>query len=352
MSVVGTIGESDPDYRRLILLRILEDDRPVQALPAAINWPRVESSDVDLLLRAFYQNRLNAPPRTNLFMGSPYANVDHERLRTLANYLLQRKWFASTVELLAFGIRDRSGFDDIFANVVLQSKFIFKSMDNVHEWTLFEIIKRISRENEAFALDILEQMMSLALSDESDFGVRRRVADLWPELLVHNAVWMRFKEHYASLDRRSRWRLLIATQHDMPGISQDRLAIERRSIDELIAFARDHVGDLPFLLAQNALMIDSNHDDGVLRVTPLMIALLEHFGDQDDVLRALDANMHSFLSTGPRAKYYATRTALVEEIPSFGRRKINMWKEELRAEFDSERERAQLRGEEVEKGNF
>lgn len=351
MSVVGTIGEADPDYRYSVLVRVLEDDQLVQALPAAIIWPRADSRDINLLLRAYDEGRLAAPPRPNLFMGRAYAHVDHEQVRALAVLFLDRGWYSSIVALLTFGVSAQQGFDDIFRAVILKSSFIATPMEDIHEWSLLEITKRLLKVNATFAVDVAEQMMKLAFSDKSGFTERRRVADLWPVLLSHDAVWEGFRQKYASLDRADRWRLLIATQNDSLALAKHHLAVEGRSIDDLMVFARDHLDNVPTFLAQYALMVDSE-TDGTLRITPLMMALLENFGDRDDVLRALEANIHSFMSVGPRANYYAIRIALVGDIPTFGNPRIDIWKDEVRRQLEVERKRALLRDEEIGQGIY
>ncbi|HTW83344.1 MAG TPA: DNA-binding protein [Candidatus Sulfotelmatobacter sp.] len=351
MSIVGTLGEADPDYRWSVLVRISKDDHLVQALPAVIVWPRVESRDIELLLQAYKERRLTAPPRRNLFMGNAYAHVDREQLRALAAVFLDHGWYSSVVNLLMFGVSDREGLDDVFEAVIVQSGFLKKPLDDVHEWSLLEVAKRLIKSNVRFATDVGEQLMTEALSDKGGFAERRRVADLWPMLLAHDTVWDRFKRRYASLDRADRWRLLIATQHDSFSLADDRLAVEGRSIDDLIAFGHDYVDDVPAFLAQYGLMIQSSPDEP-LRITPLMMALLENFGERDDVLRSLEANIHSFASVGPGADYYAMRMALVDGMPTFGSPRIEIWKDELRSHLDAERKRASLRDNEIEQGIF
>lgn len=350
MAVLGSVGESDPARRSAILRQMFDDKKLVQALPAAVVWPRAAPEDIDLLTQAYTEERISEQPRANLFMGRAYENVDEERIRALAEVFLSKGWRSSVIAMLTFGILDKGQYDDIFKRVILDSKFVSEEMDDIHEWSLFEITKRLVTDDCGFALAIAEQMFDLALSDDGDFGARRRVADLWPLLLAHDSVWKAFKERYSSLEYDGRWRLLIATQHDSLALAEDRLAVERRSTEDLIAFANENE-DVPRLLAQYALMVDGEND-GALRITPLMMALLENFGERDDVLRSIEANIHSFLSVGPRAAYYAMRVDLVNQIPSFGRARIEVWKQELRANLEAELRRASLRDEEMDKGIF
>jgi hypothetical protein len=351
MSIVGTIGESDPSLRSAVLDRIAADSRLVEALPAASLWPPVETRDAERLLRAYADGKLTGPPRANLVMGRPFANVDDRLVRALAETFLDRGWYSSVVGLLTFGVDQSERFDDLFARVIVESGFIRTKMEDLHEWSLFEVIRRIvNGGNTAFAVAIAGQMMDLSLADAS-YGTRQRVAELWPCLFGHEAVWFDLTERYATLDRRGRLKLLVGTQYMPQGTAQHRLAIEAVSIEDLLAFASFYENEVPRFLAQYAKMVATN-EDGSLRITTLMSALLKRFGERDDVLASLAANLHSFASVGPLAAYYSVRLALVDDIPTFGKSKIGAWKEQLREGLDQQRQRAQSHDEEMHGGIF
>ena len=351
MSVLGTLSELDPSVRQPLLQRIFDDQRLIAALPAAVIWPRVDGESIDLLIRAFREGRIPEPPRANLFMGSAYAAVPTEKVRELADVFLARGWYHTVIALLTFGIQDRSGLDDVFQRVIIASKFIEKPMEDIHEWTLFEIAKRLARESAQFAVAITDALIGLAMSKKADFGARRRVSELWPEVLRHDAVWQDFVERYGSLGRRERWGLLIATQQSMTARGGERLAIEGRPRADLIAFAEAYPDDVPMLLAQYGTTTRADKD-GRLRFTPLIVDLLEYFGDRDDVLRALDASLQSFLTVGPRAGYYAERIRMLDELPTSRHLKVQLWKETLQSQLDRERRQAQLDDDEMEQGIF
>jgi hypothetical protein len=351
MAVVGTLSELDPSTRQPLLQRMFNDERLVAALPAAVIWPRVDGESVELLMRAFREGRISEPPRANLFMGSAYAEVSTDQVRQLADVFLGRGWYPTVISLLTFGVKDRSGLDEVFQRVIIASDFIEKPMDDMHEWSLFEVAKRLARESAQFAITITDALMRLALSTKADFGARRRVSELWPAVLRHDVVWQHFVGQYATIDRRQRWRLLIATQQSMTAKGGERLAIEGRSRADLIAFAKAHPDDVPMFLAQygRTTRVDKS---AKLRFMPLIFDLLEHFGDRDDVLGALDASFQSFLTVGPRAGYYEDRVRLLDELPLSRHLKVQVWKETLQARLDRECRQAKLDDEEMEQGIF
>ncbi|HEY0382736.1 MAG TPA: DNA-binding protein [Candidatus Elarobacter sp.] len=351
MSIVGTLGESDSNLRSTILDRIAADPKLIEALPAVSMWPRVEPQDVKRLISAYSSGKLALPPQRQFFMSSAYALVPDNLLRRLARTFLDRGWYSTVVALLLFGPERSDRFDDIFAETVLKSDFIHQRMEDLYEWSLMEAIRRIVDAGDtAFGLAVARQMMDLSLSGAS-FGAKRRVAGLWPALLCHDEVWTELVRRYEMLARHGRWKLLIGTQYMPEGTAEHKLALEVVPLDDLMAFASKYPAEVPSFLAQNATMVETDSEDR-LTVTPLMATLLERFGDDENVLRSLTAMMHSFLSVGPRAIYYAKRIALLDDIPTFQNAKIGAWKEYLRADLEKERQEAQAHDDEFESGIF
>ncbi len=83
-----------------------------------------------------------------------------------------------------------------------------------------------------------------------------------------------------------------------------------------------------------------------------MLALLEYFGDREDVLNNVRAQMSSFMSVGPRAGYSQARLDAVDRIPTYGRATIAEWKDSLRADLAAEDKGARVRYDEHEGGIF
>ena len=140
-------------------------------------------------------------------------------------------------------------------------------------------------------------------------------------------------------------------QYNEPGEVGHRLALEVLPLDTLVDFARAYPDDVPWFLAYRGQMVVAKRN-APLVISDLMKALLQNFGDRDDVLRNLDANFHSFMTVGPMADYYDERLELVEDIPAFGNPKIAAWKEDLRCGLSRERDRAKATDDEFESGIF
>jgi hypothetical protein len=346
---VALINRGKSNDRTRLLDKIAANQRLIDALPAVAAIPVADNAGARLLVN-YVRNRKAKQPRPNLFIGQSFAQVDEELVRDLAVAFGARSWYASAFELLLFAGHSSKAIDDVIARLIVSSKFISTAnLPDVHEWSVFEAIRRIiGSGNVLVALSIAEQMLELSLS--ASYAQRRRVADIWPELLMHSEVFERLKSRYAELDRRGRWNLLIGTKYVPQGSIEHQLALEALPIESLLDFACEYPDDVPWFLAENGTLADLKDDE--LRITPLMRLLLEHFGDREDVLRHIDANLHSFLSVGPREPYYEQRSLLVNQLPTFNQRRVAAWKEQLRASFDAERLRSRLSDEEMERGIY
>jgi hypothetical protein len=282
-------------------------------------------------------------------MGRSFANVDDAVIRNLVEIFISKGWYASAVCILTFGVEEDKRFEDIFAKIILDSNFISTPMEDIHEWSLFEVCRRIIKYgNIEFSVVVANKIMDIALSN-AGFIAQRRVSDLWPDLLAHDEVWSEICERYRNLEVRRRWKLLINFQYLPHGGVGHQLALEVVSIDKLIAFASEHVESVPKFLAQYGKMVEIK-EDRKLGISKLMPILLENFGERDDVLRCITANLHSFLSVGSRASYYEERAKIVDDIPTFGITKIAAWKEDLRIGFTAERRKSEVHDEEFNEG--
>jgi hypothetical protein len=299
-------------------------------------------------LLQYARNSASKQPRPHLFIGQSFAPVAEDIIRDLAIAFGDRGWYANAFELLLFAGHSSKAIDEIIANLVVDSNFVSNAnLPDVHEWSVFQAVRRIAASgNASFVLSIADQLLQMSLS--ASYAQRRRVADLWPDLLIHREVLELLKRRYATLDRRGRWNLLIGTKYVPEGGIEHQLALEMLPFESLLEFAREYPDDVPWFLAENGTLAELK--DNELQITSLMRLLLEYFGHRDDVLRHIAANLHSFLSVGPREPYYQQRSLLVNQLPTFNQRRLAAWKEELRASFDVEGLRSKLSDEEIERG--
>jgi hypothetical protein len=346
---VGLVNRGLENRRDDLLARLACTASLIDALPAVAAIPFATEQSATLLIE-YAKLTSTKPPRPNLFIGQCFGRLADATVCDVAIAFSNRGWYAAAFESLLFLGRTSEAIDNTLADIILTSDFITEgNLLDIHEWSVFETIRKLVRSgHERFALSIAERIMSM--SSTASYAQRGRVADLWPDLLVHDTVFAELRKKYSALDRRERWHLLIGTKYVPEGQVEQVLALEALPLDLLMAFAGEFPDDVPWFLAENGAL--SEMVDGEFRFTALMIALLEHFGERADVLGGIEANLHSFLSVGPREPYFNQRAGLIKSLPTFNRVNLASWKENLRLSFEGEQQRAQLADAEFERGIF
>lgn len=346
---VGLVNRGLQDTRADFLTRLSTDVSLIDALPTVAAVPFIDDHGARLLVQ-YAKTATAKAPRPNLFLGQSCGRLTDSTICDMTAVFRDRGWYAAAFEALLFSGRTSEAIDSALADIVIASNFIAKGgLPDIHEWSVFDAIHRIVRSgNEQFALLIAKDMMSI--SPTASYTQRARVSGLWPDLIVYPAVFSALRATYSALDRRQRWQLLIGTKYQPEGQVEHALALEALPLDLLMDFAREFPDDVPWFLAENGTLVGSADEE--LHATALVEALLENFGDRNDVLSHIEANLYSFLSVGPREPYFNQRSRLIESLPTFNLVKLASWKEDLRRSFEAERQRTQLTDAEFEHGIF
>jgi hypothetical protein len=349
--IMSVIARREPELRARVLDQIASDDRLANALPLLSTHPYTTASDIERLMATIGNGTLPKSPRRFIFGGKVLATIAPSMIRQFASLLIDRGWYGSAADVLLFGIENKDEYDDLFARIILESDLIRVKMPDLHDWSMFEIAKRIINGGDlSFSIAIVNQMIDLAMLD-LEYSDRHRVSELWPTLLSQPQIWEIFRERYAAANEQQRWNLLYALYYLPPGTAEHSLALDVVPLKEIIAFASENPEDVPAFIARHGRVVDEDRG-GALTPTPLLLAILQAFGSARPVLQAVSANLRSFASVGPRAGYYANRVQLIEKIPSFAIPSIAAWKETLRSTFESEKRRAETQDRELEEGLF
>jgi putative zinc finger/helix-turn-helix YgiT family protein len=151
--------------------------------------------------------------------------------------------------------------------------------------------------------------MTLAkqLAADPDGDGRGLIKPLLPQLITGflEIVWPQFGQAIVS-DRMKAWRFEQALGDSYSFSNVKQPAILYLPEDTLLAWchARPDVG--PAFVAAIAPVLTTRDPHATDRkFHPLVMRLLDEFGDRDDVLRTLDRNLNTFSWAGSRANYYA-----------------------------------------------
>ncbi len=145
------------------------------------------------------------------------------------------------------------------------------------------------------------------LSVEPDADVRDFIKPLLPVMFSNFApiVWPPFGQAIAE-NKISSWQLEHALGDIFSFADEKKPAILNVPEDILFTWAHANPDAGPAFVASVLPALTTQKIDTAERAFhPLMMQLLNEFGDRDDVRRGLLKNMHTFGWTGSRATYYA-----------------------------------------------
>ena len=96
--------------------------------------------------------------------------------------------------------------------------------------------------------------------------------------------------------------------------------------DTLFAWCHSHPEQAPAFVAQTILFLASdNSESGPVSVHPVMIRLLENFGDRENVISATMDNMRSGGWCGSQAAFYERRREPIKHLLEHPNNNVRRW---------------------------
>ena len=117
--------------------------------------------------------------------------------------------------------------------------------------------------------------------------------------------------------------------------------------DTLFAWCHAHPNQGPAFAAATLPVLATDNNDGCERLLhPLMLRLLDDFGDREDVRDAIDANMNTFSWCGSLTNYYALYLEPMRALDNHPKGWVRQWAKSMFRQL--ERQIDQARGEDEE----
>ena len=119
--------------------------------------------------------------------------------------------------------------------------------------------------------------------------------------------------------------------------------------EALFAWCHAHPDRAPAFAAKVVPVLATDHDDAnKQRLHPLMVRLLDDFGDHENVLNAIDANINTFMWWGSMTNYYAVYREPLGALDRHPRSKVRRWAKTMLRELSQQIEAARSEDEEQE----
>ena len=148
-------------------------------------------------------------------------------------------------------------------------------------------------------------------------------------------------------DRKKAWRIEHAVGDRYSFGQEQRPAILQVPQDLLFSWCHAHPDVGPSFVASVApVLTNRDPNAGEREFHPLVRRLLDEFGDREDVLQQLIANMHSFGWTGSRTTYYALYEQPLRSLEAHPIGAVRRWAKKMLSSFRREIDAARNEDEE------
>lgn len=118
------------------------------------------------------------------------------------------------------------------------------------------------------------------------------------------------------------------------GEQESKNPISLIPISTLVSWCERYTGGAPFLLGIAGILAEGT--DGVRTWSPLVDALLQGFGDDEKILGALAANMHTFSWSGSLIPYWEQYLAPLDSLKKHQNRNVRRWAARMTTEFQKQ----------------
>ena len=109
----------------------------------------------------------------------------------------------------------------------------------------------------------------------------------------------------------------------------------------LFAWCHEYPDTAPAFVAGIVPVLTSQNPGDVVRAFhPVMKRILDEFGDRDDVLSSISANIGTYSWSGPRAGYYGLYEQPLNELETHPTKKVRVWVQEMIRDLNLEKKAA------------
>lgn len=311
------------------------------ALPLLCHRLGITPDDVSLVCASVASGHLRTDLLSQWTFGGALAKLSPSAVAPLFDLLLTRDdGYALALDLIGMYVHGQRGrLDALRAQLLLAAQNIDRltsgRQNRTDAYHLKELMDWILAKGPADQ-DACKVALTLAkkIVDLDAFDTTELARSLLPQLLASYSeiVWPILGEAIVS-DRANGWRL----EHSLgDNFSFDvkQPPILRLPPNLLFAWCHAHPDVAPAFVA-GLLPILTNRDaeKSSPSLHPLVIRLLDEFGDRTDVMQALTRNMYTFGWTGSRTAYFALYDQPLSALESHPRAEVRKWTKRTRGQL-------------------
>ena len=323
--------------------------RHLVALTTAIPIGQLE---LERISRAVEARSIEEEKCRELSWGAVLNDAPEEGVRALINTLCDRgpKGYWVAIELLGMHLHGQQAkkrsFVDITKRIVLEpgllsarAESVTPSQLDVHIFEEMAIFLVKENGDADVAVHLASELISLIRGGRFPYELEHTISNIVRALLEHHAenVWPIFGETIVAADEISS----LDAETLIVGLSpNEKNNLELVPVDVLIEWAENGGTSAQSFLLKTARAIE-RMDDGSYRWSDLINAVLDRFGDDQEVLHGLSGNIWTFSHSGPIYAYYEQFLTPLEQLKDHLHDAVRDWalklKETLTKEIEKEK---------------
>lgn len=355
---VTGLAEHHPNIVEAFKQRAARSPQLAPALPLICRRAGIKPSDIGLVVSALQTGLLPVWCLRQWIRGGVLAEVPASEVATLFDTMLDHSAEAFTVamELMwmyAYGTPDRlDGF----------RPHIRKAAENVARWSRsqsgaiadydsnFENLMKWMLEKGRQDPDARATALSLAttLVNVVDWNKGRIMKSVVPTLLsgFPEIAWPLIGQAIVS-DQNQAWCFEYVLGDWISFMGEQNPAILSLPDDTLFAWCHAHPDQAPAFVAATVPILTTYRIDAPVRsLHPVVVRLLDEFGDRNDVLQAFACKMENFGWIGPLSNYYGLYREPLRTLRDHPKRQVHRWAKTMLRHIDARIESARNKGEE------
>lgn len=355
----GVFERSEEEWQRNID-RLLDNESLVYLYPDFLRTGGIKNSHLDIFLDLIRRGVLSPSSANALSYGGVTDSVPQD---TMANFCMQlaklgdqASWSALNVMYMyCFGNKGsidelRKPLKELVSTVPLHKSQEGTATDTYHWHDL--ATKLLNEQDEGFAVALANQLID-ACSGGLDHG------DIWsytkPLLLelmqdYSYLLWPIFGDAIVRSEGMERYWLQQLLDRENSFANQMPSVLSMVPVDRVIAWCENYPELGPSFVAQSVNILE--RDENQQKPSPLFLALLERFGDDERVASALDANMATRGWSGSLVPYLKSDKAAFIPFLEHANRNVRQWIKNHIAYIDKQIDSESIRDEERDMGFY
>jgi hypothetical protein len=338
-----------------ILDRIAKDDSLVEYYPRFLQKALLTKTELNILIRLIKENKLSVDSAETFTLNKSLAHLKSfelsDFLSEIADFEPKGAWIA--LEIISNHRRNQKklskGLKDKLVILIKRLKITPKSGSDsdFHYWQE-EVKFLLKTENKEIAVLIARQIVEW-IEEPNYFAMIHFFGPIIAILFEKypQSVWPLFSNTIKKMEAKNNFKLVHLLK-ESNGLDKTIYHVLKLKKEYLLQWCQENTSFAPKFLAQIIPIIQVDKDKGTLHELSLM--LINEYGNDQEVLQALEQNIGTFSWIGSLVKIYKIQEEGLESIENHSNANVRLWASNLLNYIRNRNKQETIRDEELEIG--